>query len=672
MLVTPPPMVLGAALLFWGWQTGFLILALPLAVLVEAARALTWRLELSATDFHRLTDLCTLLIVVSGIYLFSTTGTSRATDGPRAMTLLFQWLPLLLFPLIASQLYSTAGKVPLTAFFWALRRQAARAPETRPVSVDLGYLYFALCILAASAANRRTLEFYAGLCTLAGWALWPWRSRRFSPLWWIPMLGVAAVAGYAGHVALHRAQQVVEQTVFEYIFSMVRGDADPFRVTTAIGHLGRLKLSDRTVLRVERRDGLHVPFLLREASYDVYNSPAWLASGAAFGPVQPEADGETWKFAAGRSPAERVTVSAYLNRGRGMLSLPGGAFEIDHLAVVGVHRNRLGAVKVEEGLGLVTYTTLFAPDGPLDGPPIDADLHVPPREAAIVSWIAADLNLAGGSPAEKVETVAAYFRRNFRYSTWKGERPRKESALEEFLLNSRAGHCEYFATATTLLLRAAGVPARYAVGFSVQEWSRLEQRYIVRARHAHSWTLAYVNGGWRDVDTTPPVWADAEQTEGSFLEPVRDFWSWAGFLFARWRWSEDESGIGRHAAWLLIPLVLVLVWRLYSRRRVGRDVERTRPAVAVARPGQDSEFYLIAERLRAAGLGRQNDEPPSVWIERIHATDLTPILNLHNRYRFDPAGLDANERAELRVQADAWLRNHQSAETTVTGGRGAG
>jgi len=672
MLVTPPPMVLGAALLFWGWQTGFLILALPLAVLVEAARALTWRLELSATDFHRLTDLCTLLIVVSGIYLFSTTGTSRATDGPRAMTLLFQWLPLLLFPLIASQLYSTAGKVPLTAFFWALRRQAARAPETRPVSVDLGYLYFALCILAASAANRRTLEFYAGLCTLAGWALWPWRSRRFSPLWWIPMLGIAAVAGYAGHVALHRAQQVVEQTVFEYIFSMVRGDADPFRVTTAIGHLGRLKLSDRTVLRVERRDGLHVPFLLREASYDVYNSPAWLASGAAFGPVQPEADGETWKFAAGRSPAERVTVSAYLNRGRGMLSLPGGAFEIDHLAVVGVHRNRLGAVKVEEGLGLVTYTTLFAPDGPLDGPPIDADLHVPPREAAIVSWIAADLNLAGGSPAEKVETVAAYFRRNFRYSTWKGERPRKESALEEFLLNSRAGHCEYFATATTLLLRAAGVPARYAVGFSVQEWSRLEQRYIVRARHAHSWTLAYVNGGWRDVDTTPPVWADAEQSEGSFLEPVRDFWSWAGFLLARWRWSEDDGGIGRHAAWLLIPLVLLLVWRLYSRRRVSRDAASTRAAVAVASPGQDSEFYLIAERLRAAGLGRQNAEPPSAWIERIHATELAPILDLHYRYRFDPAGLSPTERAELRAQADAWLREQNSTETTVTGGRRAG
>src|SRR5207247_2054170 len=80
-------------------------------------------------------------------------------------------------------------------------------------------------------------------------------------------------------------------------------------------------------------------------------------------------------------------------------------------------------------------------------------------------------------------------------------------ALGEFLQTTRAGHCEYFASATVLLLRAAGVPARYAVGFSVQEWSRLERRWIVRARHAHSWALAYVDGAWREGDTTPPLWA---------------------------------------------------------------------------------------------------------------------------------------------------------------------
>ena len=658
--MSPPPLLLGAALIFWGWQTGFLLVAIPLAVLIEAAGALMWRLDLSSTDFHRVTDLCTLLIVVTGVYLFSTTGTARTAGGPRAMTLLFQWLPPLLFPLMASQAYSVAGKIPLTAFFWGLRRQAARDASAQPVPVDLGYLYFALCILSASAANQRTLAFYAGLCGLAGWALWSWRSRRFSPLWWAPLVLVAAVAGYGGHIVLHRLQQTLEQTAFEYIFSLVQRDMDPFRATTAIGHLGNLKFSDRTVLRVEPRDGLQVPFLLREATYDIYNSSTWLATGAGFTPIQPDADGETWKFATGRGPGERVTVSAYLNRGRGVLALPGGAFELDRLAVVSVSRNRLGAVRVEEGLGLITYTALFGPDGPLDGPPIDTDLRIPAQEAAVVAPIAAELGLAGVPPSEAVKRVEGFFKQNFRYSLWKRERPRHGTALGEFLQTTRAGHCEYFASATVLLLRAAGVPARYAVGFSVQEWSRLERRWIVRARHAHSWALAYVDGAWREVDTTPSLWADTERDEASVFEPLRDLWSWGGFLFSRWRWSEGESGVGDYAAWLLIPLVLLLVWRLYSRRHVRRGNGEIRgSAAAPLRPGHDSEFYLIARRLEAEGCGRRPTEPASAWVDRIQAPELRPIVALHYQYRFDPAGLDASARAALRSSAEAWLRDHE-------------
>jgi protein-glutamine gamma-glutamyltransferase len=658
--VSPPPLLLGAALIFWGWQTGFLLVAIPLAVLIEAAGALRWRLDLSSTDFHRVTDLCTLLIFVTGVYLFSTTGTARTAGGPRAMTLLFQWLPPLLFPLMASQAYSVAGKIPLTAFFWGLRRQAARDPSAQPVPVDLGYLYFALCILSASAANQRTLAFYAGLCGLVGWALWSWRSRRFSPLWWAPLVLVAAGAGFGGHIVLHRLQQSLEQTAFEYIFSLVQRDMDPFRATTAIGHLGNLKFSDRTVLRIEPRDGLTVPFLLREATYDIYNSSTWLASGAGFTEIQPDADGETWKFATGRGPGERVTVSAYLNRGRGVLALPGGAFELDRLAVVSVRRNRLGAVKVEEGLGLITYTALFGPDGPLDGSPIDTDLRIPAQEAAVVAPLAAELGLTGVPPAEAVKRVEGFFRQDFRYSLWTRERPRHGTALGEFLQTSRAGHCEYFASATVLLLRAAGVPARYAVGFSVQEWSRLERRWIVRARHAHSWALAYVDGAWRDVDTTPSLWADAERDEASIFEPLRDLWSWGGFLFSRWRWSEGQSGVGDYAAWLLIPLILLLVWRLYSRRHVRRgDGEIRASAAAPLHPGHDSEFYLIARRLDAEGRGRRPAEPATAWIDRIQAPELRPIVALHYQYRFDPAGLDATERAALRESAEAWLHDRE-------------
>ena len=117
---------------------------------------------------------------------------------------------------------------------------------------------------------------------------------------------------------------------------------------------------------------------------------------------------------------------------------------------------------------------------------------------------------------------------------------------------------------------------------------------------------------------------------------------------------------------------MLLVWRLYSRRRVGRGATAPPPAPTFVRPGQDSEFYLIAERLGAVGLGRHGDEPPSAWIERIHETDLAPILDLHYRYRFDPAGLDPTERSALRAQSEAWLRDHEPTEASVTGGRGAG
>ena len=237
---------------------------------------------------------------------------------------------------------------------------------------------------------------------------------------------------------------------------------------------------------MEPAAGQPTPILLREASYNVYISPAWFAVGAAFTPVQPEAGGETWKLAPGPADEASVGVSLYLNRGRGVLPLPARAMEIDRLAVVRLSKNPLGAVKVDEGLGLVTYQVRGGSTAPLDAPPTDLDVGVPTGESVAVTRLVAELALASKSPAERLEAVAAFFRTRFRYSTY-ADRPLGRTPLEDFLLRRRSGHCEYFATGTVLLLRAAGVPARYATGYSVQEWSRLEQRYVVRARHAHSW-----------------------------------------------------------------------------------------------------------------------------------------------------------------------------------------
>src|SRR5262249_6898767 len=158
-----------------------------------------------------------------------------------------------------------------------------------------------------------------------------------------------------------------------------------------------------------------------------------------------------------------------------------GTTELDDLMVVSLARNHLGSVRVDDGLGLVTYTARVPGRATADVPPKPADLRMPPHEAETIERVAKDLKLAGRRPDDVVRTLRMFFLGRFSYSRYlRGPRPDR-TALEDFLLTSRAGHCEYFASATVLLLRSAGIPARYTVGYSAHEWSPIERRWIVRA-----------------------------------------------------------------------------------------------------------------------------------------------------------------------------------------------
>ena len=116
-------------------------------------------------------------------------------------------------------------------------------------------------------------------------------------------------------------------------------------------------------------------------------------------------------------------------------------------------------------------------------------------------------------------------------------------------------------------VRAAVVPTRYATGYSVMEYSALEQAYVVRARHAHAWTRAWVGGRWIDLDPTPPDWFAEESSRLAPLwEGVADFFRWASY-----RWSQREEFQASNAWWaVLAALVAILGWRLLRGKRVTR------------------------------------------------------------------------------------------------------
>ena len=195
--MTMPPLLLGATLLFWGWQTGLMPIAALMALALEGARRIQWRWELSLSDFGRISDLCALAFLASTVFLFIT------RQPTQALFLAFQWLPLIIFPLILSQAYSTRDKVQISAFFLMLRKMRAEA-EGRPLAaVNLTYPYWGLCFLSASAANTQTPWFYIGICLLSAWVLWAVRPKSFSAPLWAGLLVLVTLLGYGGQRGLH-------------------------------------------------------------------------------------------------------------------------------------------------------------------------------------------------------------------------------------------------------------------------------------------------------------------------------------------------------------------------------------------------------------------------------------------------------------------------------------
>ena len=655
-----PPFLLAAAALFWGSQTGNWALACASAAFLEAPRysAARWRLE--SAEFNRVSDFCSVLLFALAAYLYFTYG------NPRAITLLFQWAPLILLPLTLAQAWSTTRTLDLSVLFGSLRRH----PLRRPVRFNLAYPVFALWLLAASAANRQGAEFYPLLTLLIAWPLLLARPRSHSTALAVCLFSAAALAGYGGQLGLHRVQLWLEAEAPEWLLGGGTR-TNPYRSATDIGSIGELKLSQRVLLRVEPDAALTLPILLHRASYDDYVGGTWIARNGRFEALAPSASalaGSAWTLNETREQVLQLTVHDDSD-GNPVLSLPANTARIEGLAASEMKLNALGAVQIENKPGLFSYRAQIGGGNSAYGRPAPRDLAVPTAEAAAVTRIAKELGLAALPPEQVLARVRQFFADRFEYSTWQGAQmgaQRGRTPLSEFLLATRAGHCEYFASATVLLLRAAGIPARYATGFSVQERSKFDDSYVVREFHAHAWVRAWVGGAWRDLDTTPPTWFSVEDAATPIWSPLADLWSWLRFRIAAWSARASARSWSDALIWLALPLLVWLAWRTLRGRRADTDAGSDRARSGRPWPGQDSEFYWVERRLVELGHARAETESVSEWLTRIAARlgppveleALQQLARLHYRHRFDPAGLSAAHRESLRTLALAWLARH--------------
>ncbi len=685
-----PPFLVGATLIFWGWQTGFFIVGAAMALVLEGARFFKARWELSEEDFSRIWTFCSLLFLATGAYGFAASNgpanvgglftpgsfspqNNVGTTATKTAVLMIRWVPMCFFLFVAAQAYCNREGIPLEAISLILRRrrrQAKLAGRSLPPSpeVDIAYPYFIASLFAASGhpATEKN-EFFGGLCVLAAWGLWSQRSRRFSWRAWGMAMAVALSLAFAGQHGLVRLKQAFDQYTPPWLSLMAHPKFDPSGSRTEIGQLGRIKTSGFIVIHLETTNGIAPPYL-REAAYQTYRSGVWhvAASSNDFSPV-PEVPlySEQWPLVTGKSRPNLVNIACYLPGGRSVLPLPPGSSLLDQLPAYVLQKNSVGAVRAD-GPGLVIFNAHYGLGAQIDSPPdTNQDLEVAEMEKPALDEIIAGLHLEGASRDDKLEAVSRFFGNGFTYSLWQepsAQKSTNNTAIGRFLLNTRSGHCEYFATATVLLLRELGIPARYTVGYAVHEQSG--NKFVVRQSDAHAWCRVWNDRTkiWDDLDTTPGVWFETERHQRSAFQFISDGWSRLLFEFSKFRWG--QSHLRQYIFWFLIPVLALLLYQIIfrsNRRRAGEKLKNARDAASW--PGLDSEFYQLEQKLAQRGLPRPTHEPLSEWLRRTASdphfsefeTSLRSIVRLHYRHRFDPQGLAEDDRESLRREVSLCL-----------------
>ena len=121
-----------------------------------------------------------------------------------------------------------------------------------------------------------------------------------------------------------------------------------------------------------------------------------------------------------------------------------------------------------------------------------------------VATLARQISGGARSPLRQAGLIEQHLRRQFGY-TLNLPDTKAGDPLAHFLFERGEGHCEYFASAMTVMLRTLGIPARLVNGFLGGIYNPLSGEQVIRSSDAHSWVEAYIPGhGWLSFDPTPP------------------------------------------------------------------------------------------------------------------------------------------------------------------------
>jgi len=279
-------------------------------------------------------------------------------------------------------------------------------------------------------------------------------------------------------------------------------------------------------------------------------------------------------------------------------------------------------------------------------------LHIPADIDPRIPALAAEITSGCTTDESRKDAIIRYVHRTCTYDLH-GTAHSPRDPVATFLFESRKGHCEYFASAVTLLLRCAGVPCRFATGFLADEQNAYGDYWVARNRDAHAWVEVFLEGrGWLTVEATPP---DGVPRGGaSHREHLIDYVKYAPQrLLAALQsmqmeqlaaWFSTFVSVSTLAGVLLMlggALAGFVAWRLRGSR-AHAPVLQPDPAVAALQVSLAKMDRLMAAR----GLARGASETLNRFAERVAKSGDMDSASWYLAY----AEARYSERAELASQ----------------------
>lgn len=258
-----------------------------------------------------------------------------------------------------------------------------------------------------------------------------------------------------------------------------------------------------------------------------------------------------------------------------------------------------------------------------------------------VKALALELTASEPTPYDRAKAIERYLR-TFPYTLKVARPPLNRDVVDYFLFDLKKGYCDYYASAMVVLARAAGVPARLAIGYASGTYNLNSERFTVTEADAHSWVEIYFPDiGWVPFEPTANRPLLEQQKTGNTpqpLEPTAPAAPQAKAVPQAWHWLLGGAGLVVLLGGLWVLVDEIRLRRLHKQAAAVEVYERMKrygSSLGVD-PYRSDTPYEFATSLthRMQGLMRQNFKPAFIsdLLRDVQALIAGIVQALYNPY----------------------------------------